>query len=57
MQKIDKFQYVLMDIEHKILNGIFHFNRLKQAYFRTTKHPVNTLADTKPIINFGIRIN
>ena len=46
-----------MDIEGKILNSIFHFNRLKQEYLRTTKCQVNTLADLKQIINLGIRIN
>ena len=54
---IDNFQYILMDIESKILNGIFYFNCLKQAYLRTTKDPVNTLADLKQIQNLGIRIN
>ena len=34
---IDIFQYILMDIKDKILNGIFNFNRLKQAYVRSTK--------------------
>ena len=46
-----------MDIKGKILNGIFHFNKLMQAYLRTTKGPVNTLADLKQIINLGIGIN
>ena len=54
---IEKIQYILMDIEGKILNGIFHFNCLKQAYLRTTMGPVNTLADFKQILNLGIRIN
>ena len=54
---IDKFHYILMDIEGKILNSIFHFNHLKQAYLRTTKGPVNTLADLKQILYLGIRIN
>ena len=40
-----KFQYILMDTEIKILNSISHFHRLKQAYFRTTKGPVNTLVE------------
>ena len=46
-----------MVIEGKILKGIHHFNRLKQAYLRTTKGPVNSLVDLKQIINLGIRIN
>ena len=41
----DQVQYIVMDIEGKILNGIFHFNRLQQAYLGTTRGPVNTLAD------------
>ena len=44
-----------MDIEDNILNGIFH--RLKQAYLRTTKGPVNKLAGLKQILNLGIRID
>ena len=28
---IDKSQYILMDIEDKTLNGIFHLTRLMQA--------------------------
>ena len=36
-----------MDIEGKILNGIFHFNRLKQAFLRTIKGQVRTLANLK----------
>ena len=28
---LDKFQYIFMDIEGKILNAIFHFNCPKQA--------------------------
>ena len=51
---MDKFQYILMDIEGKILNGILHFNGLDQAYLRTTKGPVNTLVDLKQILNLGI---
>ena len=46
-----------MDIEGKLLNGIFHFNRCQLAYLRTIKGPVYTLADLKQIINLGIRIN
>ena len=34
---IDEFQYIMMEIECKILNGILHFNRLKKAHSRTTK--------------------
>ena len=49
-------QHILMDIEGKILNNIFHFNKLKQTYLRTTKGPVNTLADLRQVINSGIRI-
>ena len=44
---IDKFQYILMNIEGKILNGTLHLNRLKQAYLGTTEGPVNTLVDLK----------
>ena len=46
-----------MDIEGKILNGICHFNRPKQAYLTTVKGPVNKLADLKQILNVGVRIN
>ena len=46
-----------MDIEGKILNGIFHFNRHKQAYSRTTKGPVNILVEVKQILNLGIKID
>ena len=46
-----------MDIEGKILNGIFHFNRFRHAYLRTAKGPVNRLVDLKQILNLGIRIN
>ena len=46
-----------MDIEGKILIGIFHFNTLKQAYLQTTKGPGNTLVNLKQILNLGIRIN
>ena len=34
-----------MDIEGKILNCIFNFNKLKQAFVRTTKGAVSTLAN------------
>ena len=54
---IDKFQYILRYIEGKVLNGIFSFNRLKQAYLRTIKDPVSKLADMKQIINLGNKIN
>ena len=47
----------MMDIKGKILNGIFHFNRLKQAFLRITKIPVNTQVDPIQIINLRIRIN
>ena len=53
---IGKFQYILMDIEDKVLNGIFNFNRLKYTYLRAIKGPVSTLAELKQIINVGIRI-
>ena len=53
----EKSQYILMDIKGKILNDIFHFNCLKQAYLRTTRGPVNTLVDLKQTLNIGIRIN
>ena len=29
---IDKNRFILMHIEGEVLNGIFHFNRHKQAY-------------------------
>ena len=29
---IGKFKSILIDIKRKILNSIFHFNRLKQAF-------------------------
>ena len=54
---IDNLQYVLMDIESKILNGIFHFNRHKQVHLKATESPVNTLVGLKQIINLGIKIN
>ena len=54
---ISSDQYMLIDIEGNILNGIFHFNRLKQAYVTTTKGPVNTLVHLKHIIHLGISIN
>ena len=54
---IDKFQYILMDNEAKILNDIFNFNRFKQAFLRTTKGPVSTLVYLKQVINLGIRIS
>ena len=38
-----------MDIEGKILDGIFHFISPQQAYVRTTKGPVNKLMDLKQI--------
>ena len=44
---IYKFHYTLLDIEGKILNNIFHFNRLKQAILKTTKGLVRTMADLK----------
>ena len=39
------------------MNGIFHFNRFKQAFLRTTKGQFSTLADLKQILNSGITIN
>ena len=36
-----------MDIDGKIMNGIFHFNRLKQTFVRPTKDPVNIVSDLK----------
>ena len=54
---IDTSHHILLDTEVKILNGIFHFNRLKQVYVRTTKGSVNILADLKQILNLGIWIN
>ena len=54
---IDTFQYIFMEIESKILNCICNFNRFKQAYLRTKKGPVITLAYLKQIIILGIRIN
>ena len=50
---MDTFQCILRDIEGKILNGIFNFNGLKQAYLRTTKGPVSTLVDLKKL-NLGL---
>ena len=50
----DKFQYILMEIKGKILNGISHFNRYKEVYIRTTKRSTNSLVDLKQIINLGI---
>ena len=32
-----------MGIEYKILSGIFHVDRLKQAFLRTTERPVSKL--------------
>ena len=40
---IDKFQYILIDHEGKVLIGIFHYNRLKKAFLRSTKGPANTV--------------
>ena len=45
-----------MYIKDKILNGIFHYNRLQQTYIRTIKVSVNTLAVLLQIINSGTRI-
>ena len=43
-----------MDTEGKALKGIFHFNRLKQAYLKTTKGSVDTIANLKEILNLGL---
>ena len=51
----DKFQYILMAIEGKILINIFHFKKTYVSMLRTMKDPVSTLADLKEIINVGIR--
>ena len=53
----NKNQYILKDVEGKILNGIFHFNRPKQTFLRTNTGPVNTQAEFKQIINLGVRIS
>ena len=45
-----------MHIEGKILNGIFHLNKLKQTFLRTTKGPVSTLVGLKQTQNLGNRI-
>ena len=44
---IDRHHYALMDISGKLLNGIFHYMRLKEAHVRTPKGNVDTLADLK----------
>ena len=54
---MNNFQYILLAIEGKIMNGILNVNRLKQEYVITAKGPANTLADLKQIINLRIRIN
>ena len=54
---LENFQYMSISIEGKILSGIFHFNRLKQTYLRTTTCPVYTLVDLKVVLNLEIRIN
>ena len=46
-----------MDIDGKIQNRVFHFNRLKEACVRTTKGLVNMQADLKQTLNLGIGIN
>ena len=48
----DKFQYILIEFDGKILNDIFYFNRIKQAYLRTAKGTVSTLMDLKTDNNF-----
>ena len=53
---IDKYQYILMDNEGKIMNGACHLSRLKKAFLRIKKGLVSTLADLKQIINLAIAI-
>ena len=53
----DKFKNINMDIEGHILNGIFHFNRLKQAFLKTIRGPLSTQVELKQIINLVMRID
>ena len=47
----------MIDNEGKILNGIFHFKRLMEAFLRNTKGTVSTLVDLNEILSLGIGIN
>ena len=44
---IDTHHYVLMDIEGNLLNGVYHYMRLKPAKARTPKGNISTLAELK----------
>ena len=46
-----------MNVEGKILNGLFHVNILEQAFLSTTNGPASTLVDLKQMMNLGCKIS
>ena len=54
---IDLYNYLLMTLDGKILQGLFKHERLKPATLRTSEGNVNNLAKRKLIINIGLALS
>ena len=51
---VDPHNYLLMTLDGKILRGLFEFERIKPAIFRTSHSNINTLVQLKQVLNLGL---
>ena len=51
---VDPHNYPLITLDGRILQGLFEFEKIKPATFRTSHSNVNTLAQLKQILSLGI---
>ena len=52
---IDPHYHLLMNLDGKILRGLFECKRLKPANTRTSQGNVQNLAESKQVINAGLK--
>ena len=51
---VDPYNYLLMTLDGKILQGLFEFERIGPATLRTSHGNVNTLVQLKQVLNLGL---
>ena len=53
---IDPHNYLLMDLDGKILRGLFEHERLKPTIIMTSKGNIHNIPQLKQVINIGITV-
>ena len=54
---IDPHNYLLMNLEGRILRGLFEYKRLKPTNIRMSQGNVKNLAQLKHIMNTGLKFH